>query len=132
MRRRQFQPKANIPMGTETFQRLSLQLHTSCATLVASPSPDSFNQLSKMFAALCNAGMAGEAMDVATDTMSAICERFEQVGAVSVTETEAARLYVALESIEDRLHQLPVNRLRKAVAEVEVFCASVGLEEATA
>ena len=121
-----FQPGANVPMVTETHQRLALQLRTTGETLIARPSPDSFNQLSKMFAALCNAGMAGEAIDLATDTMSDICDRYERVGKVGVSDTEAEWLRTAIASIDDRLPFLPVNRFRKAVAEVEAFCALAG------
>lgn len=128
MHRRQFQPKANVPMGTDSYKRLALQLHTSCATLIDCPSPESFNQLSKMFAALCNVGMAGEAMDLATDTMSDICDRYEQHLVVTVTECEAEWLQLAVASIDDRLHQVPVNRLAEAVSQVEMFCAFVGAE----
>lgn len=128
MRRRQFQPKANIPMGTETYERLALQLHTSCTTLIERPSPDSFNQMSKMFAALCNVGMAGDAIDLATGTMSDICDRYEQHLLVTVTECEAEWLRLAVASIDERLHQVPVNRLARAVSQVEIFCAFVGAE----
>lgn len=123
---RQFQPKANVPMVTETHRRLALQLRTSGETLIARPSPDAFNQLSKMFAALCNAGMAGDAIDLATDTMSDICDRYERVGKVGVNECEAEWLRVAIARIDERLPLVPVNRFNKAVAEVELFCASVG------
>lgn len=58
--RRRFQPKANVPMVTETHRRLALELRMAGESLVASPSVDAFNQLSKMLAALCIAGMAGE------------------------------------------------------------------------
>lgn len=73
--RAQFQPKANIPMVTETHRRLALELRMAGESLIASPSVDAFNLLSKMLAALCNAGMAGEAMDLATGAMSDICDR---------------------------------------------------------
>jgi hypothetical protein len=124
--RRQFQPKANVPMVTETHRRLALELRMAVETLIASPSVEAFNQLSKMLAALCNAGMAGEAIDLATDTMSDICDRYERVQKIGANELEAERLRLAIASIDDRLPLIPVNRFEKAVAEVEVFCATVG------
>jgi hypothetical protein len=123
---RQFQPNANVPMVTETHRRLALQLRMAGETLIERPSPDAFNQLSKMFAALCNAGMAGEAIDLATDTMSDICDRYERVGKVGVNECEAEWLRLAIASIDERLPLVPVNKFKKAVAEVELFCATVG------
>lgn len=124
--RRKFQPGANVPMVTETHRRLALELRMACETLIARPSVDAFNQLSKMLAALCNAGMAGEAIDLATDTMSDICDRYERMQKIGVNDLEAERLRLAIASIDDRLPMVPVNRFEKAVAEVEVFCATVG------
>lgn len=124
--RRQFQPKANVPMVTETHRRLALELRMAGESLIARPSVDAFNQLSKMLAALCNAGMAGEAIDLATDTMGDVCDRYEHVNKIGVNELEAERLRLAIASIDDRLPLIPVNRFAKAVAEVEVFCATVG------
>lgn len=124
--RRQFQPKANIPMVTETHRRLALELRMSGESLIARPSVEAFNQLSKMFAALCNAGMAGEAIDLATGTMSDICDRYERVGKIGVKDCEAVQLRLAIARIDGRLALLPVNKFLKAVAEVEVFCATVG------
>lgn len=124
--RRNFQPKANVPMVAETHRRLALELRMAGEALIASPSVDAFNQLSKMLAALCNAGMAGEAIDLATDTMSDICDRYERVQKIGISETEAEWLRLAIASIDDRLPLIPVNRFEKAVAEVAVFCANIG------
>lgn len=124
--RRQFQPKASIPMVTETHRRLALERRMAGESLIAAPSVDAFNQLSKMLAALCNAGMAGEAIDLATDTMSDICDRYERVQKIGVSELEGEWLRLAIASIDDRLPMIPVNRFAKAVAEVEMFCATVG------
>lgn len=124
--RRKFQPKANVPMVAETHRRLALELRMAGETLIASPSVDAFNQLSKMLAALCNAGMTGEAIDLATDTMTDICDRYERMQKIGVSELEAEWLRLAIASIDDRLPMIPVNRFEKAVAEVAVFCATVG------
>jgi hypothetical protein len=124
--RRRFQPKANVPMVTETHRRLALELRMAGEALIARPTVDAFNQLSKMLAALCSAGMAGEAIDLATDTMSDICDRYERVQKIGVSGPEAERLRLALACIDDRLPLIPVNRFQQAVAEVAVFCATVG------
>lgn len=124
--RRTFQPGANVPMVAETRRRLALELRMAVEALVTSPSVGTFNQLSKMLAALSGAGMAGEAMDLATDTMGDICDRYERVQRIGVKQTEAEWLRLAIASIDDRLPLIPVNLFKKAVAEVEVFCAMVG------
>jgi hypothetical protein len=123
---RRFQLKANIPMVTETHRRLALELRLAGETLINRPSPDAYNQLSKMFAALARAGMAGDMMTLAVDTMTDVCDRYERVGKVGVNECEAEWLRTAIASIDGRLAMLPVNKFAQAVAEVEVFCATVG------
>ena len=124
--RRKFQPKANVPMGTETHRRLALELRMAGEALIGSPSVDAFNQLSKMFAALASAGMEGEAIDLATDTMNDICDRYQRVGKIGLTDCEAEWLRLAIASIDDRLPRLPVNRFDRAVAEVAAYCALLG------
>lgn len=126
MRRRQFQPRANVPMVTETHRRLALELSLACEALIGAPSVEAFNQLSKMLAVLCNAGMAGEAIDLATDTLSTVCDRYERVGRIGVSETEAQSMRAAIASIDDRLPLIPLNRFERAVADVAIFCATVG------
>lgn len=121
--RKQFQPGANVPMVTETHRRLALELRLAGEALIGAPSVDTYNQLSKMLAALNNAGMAGEALDLATETMSAICDRYERVWRIGVSEPEAAALRLAIESIDARLPLIPLNRFAVSVAQVEIFCA---------
>lgn len=79
-----------------------------------------------MFAALCNCGMVGDAINLATDTMSVICDRYERVQRVGVRQDEATALRLAADGIDARLSMIPVNKLRGAFAEVEVYCTSVG------
>ena len=113
-------------MTTETYQRLALQLRMAGEALITHPTPDTYNQVTKMFSALVRAGMAGEAIDLANETLSDICDRYEEMGAIQVLDYEAAHLRLAIASVDDRLPLVPVNRINLAVREVEVFCASVG------
>jgi hypothetical protein len=129
MRRRQFQPRANVPMTQETFDRLALQMRMAGEALIASPSVDTYNGLSKIFATLNRAGMRGGAFDLGTATMNAICDRFERDHAISVTADEAEQLRTAIFSIEPALPKLPLNRLQKALAEIANFCAQLGLAD---
>lgn len=126
MRRRQFQPRADIPMMQETYDRLALELRMAGEALIASPTVDTYNQLSKMFAALNRGGMVGGAMELGTGTMNRICDRFEAEVAITVTADEAEQLRTAIFSIESALPRMPVNRFRQAVREVATFCAGVG------
>lgn len=124
--RKRFQANADVPMGTESYKRLALELHMTGETLIERPSPETFNTMSKMFAALSRAGMVGEAIDLATDTMNEVCDRYTRIGKVGLSREEAAQLRLAIANIDDRLPQLPVNRLNRAIVEVEIFCATVG------
>lgn len=121
-----FQRRANIPMTTDTFKRLELQLRTSTESLIARPTPDSYNQVTKMFSALVRCNLIGEAMDLGNDALSDICDAYTVTGAVAVTDVQAKHLRLAVDSVIQRLPLVPVNVLEQAVAEVEVFCASVG------
>jgi hypothetical protein len=121
-----FQRRANIPMTTDTFQRLELQLRMAAEALIGHPTPDTYNQLTKMFSALVRCNLAGEAMDLGNDALSDICDGYEATGALAVTDVQAEHLRLAVDSVNRALPLIPVNKLKQAVAEVEVFCASVG------
>lgn len=113
-------------MTTDTYQRLALELRMAGEALITHPTPDTYNQLSKMFATLIRARMAGDAIDLANDALSDICDRFEEEGQIRITDVEAEHIRIAIMSLDARLPAVAVNHLRQAVAEVEVFCASVG------
>ena len=119
-------PAGNVPMMTETQRLLALQLRMAVEAIIGAPSVDTFNTLSKIFAALCACGMVGDAIDLATDTMCVICDRYERVQRIGVKECEATALRLAADGIDARLSMIPINKLRHAIAEVEIFCASVG------
>lgn len=125
----QFQKGANVPMTTETYHRLSLELRMAGEALIASPSVATYNQLSKMLAALTRGGMEGGAMDLGSNTMVLICDRYEAPRVISTTDAEAGQLRTAIMSIEAALPQMPLNRFSQAVAEVEAFCAVVAPDE---
>lgn len=125
MRRRQL-PKGNVPMVTETHRRLALELRMVVEALVGAPSPDTYNQLSKMLAAMKRAGLDSTALECATNTMNEICDRFERVGKVGLKDSEAASLRQAIAGIDGRLAQVPFNKFSEAVAAVDVYCAAIG------
>ena len=118
--------EVNVPMMTETHRRLALELRMTVETLIARPSVDIYNQVSKMLAALNRGGMPQSVLDPATLTMNSICDRFERMGKVGVTSLEAAILRRALASIDGAMTRIPINKLDVAVALVDAWCASVG------
>ena len=113
-------------MTTEPHRRLALELRLAAETLISAPSPESYNTLSKMLAALNRAGLKFPAVDEATNTMNAICDRFERVGKVGVSLTEAAELRRAIARIDGAMWRIPVNLFAEAVAAVEVYCVAIG------
>jgi hypothetical protein len=124
-RRRQL-PPGRVPMTAPARNRLSLELHTSVELLLIRPSPEAYNQVSKMLAALDRAGMQCPALDQATDTMNLICDRYMRVGRVGARDSEAAALRAAVAGIDERLPYVAVDAVARAVAEVETFCALAG------
>lgn len=119
-------PAGNVPMMTETQRKLALQMRMAVEAVIGAPSVDTFNTLSKIFAALCSCGMVGDAIDLATSTMGAICDRYERVQRIGASAAEAAALRQAADGIDARLSIIPLNKLRLAIAQVELYCASVG------
>lgn len=113
-------------MTSPARNRLAMELSTSVEVLLLRPSPDAYNQVSKMLAALDRAGMKCPALEQATDTLNLICDRYIRVGKVGARECEAQALRAAVAGIDERLPYLAVNELDKAVAEVAAFCAAVG------
>lgn len=124
MRRRL--PKGNVPMVTETHRKLALELRLATETLIAAPSPETYNTLSKMLAALKRAGLVSAALEAANDTMSDVVDRYERIGRVGMKDSEAAALRQAIAEIDGGLARIPVNKFTEAVAAVEVYCATVG------
>lgn len=113
-------------MTAETYGRLALQLRMAGEALITHPTPDTYNQLTKMLATLVRAKMASAAIDAANNALSDICDRFEEEGRVYVTDDEAVRIRQAVARLDEKLPNVAVNHFRQAQAEVEVFCASVG------
>lgn len=116
---------ANTPMMRETHRRLALELRLAVESLVGAPSPESYNVLSKMLAALRRAGINAEMLEPATSTMNHICDRFELMGEVDLSGNEATTLRQQAGALEQLLPRLPVNVFARAVAEVEALCAIV-------
>lgn len=115
-------------MATESRDRLALELRMAGESLIARPSIDAYNTLSKMLAALNRAGMHDGLLDPGTNILNSICDRYEQSSSITVETEEAEQLRQALANIDAGLHRVPLQRLTRAVAEVEVFF-TVGVED---
>jgi hypothetical protein len=122
-RRSLFPPKANVPMVTATRDKLALEMRMAGETLIGRPSIDAYNTLSKIFAALERAGMRTDLVRPGSRIMCAICDRYEETRTITVGREEATGLRQAVADIDAGLHRVPLQRLERAVAEVEVFCA---------
>lgn len=118
-----FQPKANVPMTVESRDRLALEIRMAGESLIGQPSIDAYNTLSKMLASLVRSGMNGNLIEPGSIVMNQICDRYEQQGTLTVEPEEAQRLRQAIADIDAGLHRVPLQRLTRAVAEVEVFFA---------
>jgi hypothetical protein len=117
------QRRANRPMTATVHRRLALEIRLAVETLVGAPSPDSYNTLSKMLAALAGAGMKCEALTRATDTMNMVLDRYERIGKIGLSGDEIRALRESIAVLDGRMALIPVNRIAEAVAQVEVFCA---------
>ena len=122
-RRPTFQPKANVPMATETRDRLALQVRMAGESLIEQPSIDAYNTLSKMLASLTRAGLRADLVDPGSALMNGICDRYELTSGITVELEEAARLRQVIANIDAALHRIPVQRFARSVAEVEAFFA---------
>ena len=117
---------ANIPMMDRTRRGLALELHMAIVTLIEAPSPDAYNTLAKMLASMCRAGVTGHGIDASTHALTLICERFERIGKVGVSDAEADILRSAAGELDVELARVPVNKIMESVATVSYHCAEMG------
>lgn len=115
-----------IPMQTSTRDNLALELRLAIEVLILAPSPATYNQCSSMLAALMRSGVEGDAIDAATGTLTLICDRYERVGKVGVSEDEAASLRGATGGLDSAIGRIPLNKFREAVATVTAHMADMG------
>lgn len=127
--RHRFPAKANVPMVTATRDKLALELRMAGETVINRPSVDAYNTLSRIFAALERAGMRTDLVGPGSRIMCAICDRYEEKRAITVEREEATALRQAFADIDTGPHHVPLQRLERAVAEVEVFCTTADFQE---
>jgi len=115
-----------IPMMAATRDSLALELHLATEALIAAPSAETYNQLSKMLAALRRAGSTAASLDLASDAMLAICDRYDRVNKVGVSDAEAAILRQTAGGLDYQIGTVPMNKFKQSVADVSAFCIEVG------
>ena len=104
------------PMMRATHDALALELRLGAEALILAPSIDTYNQLMLMMSSLTTAGLTSASLNLALRTLTAICDRFEQVKAVNVSPAEAEELRSAVAALDAELPKITANRFRAAVA----------------
>lgn len=117
----------HVPMMRTTRDDVALEVRMAIEALIGAPSPDTYNQLSKMLAALCYTKVESEGLDRATETLSLICDRFERVHKVGVSDAEAQALRAAGGGLDAMLAKVPMNKFRESVAIVTYHGMELGI-----
>jgi hypothetical protein len=108
----------HVPMMTENRDALALQMHTAVETLIQRPSVDSYNRISKMLATMTYAGMKADCLNMATDTVNAVCDRFDRVQAIGLSDKEAETLRAMAGELDWMIGKIPSNVFKAAAATV--------------
>ncbi len=126
--RKPYAPRAIcVPMQKSTRDSIALDLHLAVEALIAAPGVATYNQLSKMMAAIVRTGAAGESLDTANDALTTICDRYERVSKVGVSMQKTMQLRHGSAGIDEMLGRIPVNKFRDAVACVSIYCGEMGI-----
>jgi hypothetical protein len=114
---RKFRP-IHVPMMPESRNALALQLHAAVETLINRPSIDSYNALSKMLATMTDAGITDECLNMATETLNGICDRYERVQRIGLSDKEGENLRAMAGELDWLIGKIPVNVFRASAAMV--------------
>lgn len=117
----------NLPMMAATRDRLALQLHMAVEALILAPSAGTYNSLSTKLCTLANAGMPADALLPANTIVRDICDRYERVGKVGVSDAEAMGLRAVIGDIDRLLATVPANVLINAEVVTAVHCEEMGI-----
>jgi hypothetical protein len=117
--RKAHRPKPiHVPMMAEGRDALAMQMHAAVETLIQRPSIDSYNRVSKMLATMNYAGLKADCLDMATDTVNAVCDRYERVKAIGLSDKEAEMLRAMAGELDWMIGKIPVNVFKAAAATV--------------
>lgn len=126
--RKQHKARAvDVPMMPETRDRLALSMHMAVEALIMAPSVETYNSLSTKLCTLSNVGMNCRGYFVATAAVQDICDRYERIGKVGVSATEAEALRSSVGDLDRMLASIPVNKLVAAEALTAAHCAEMGI-----
>ena len=117
----------NTPMMTPTRDKLALKLRLSVEALIAAPSPDTYSAVSKQLATIFRTGAKGAGLDLASLALTTICDRFERVHKVGVSEQEAVQLRDGAAGIDQMLATIPVNKIQQEGVQVALYCEEMGI-----
>lgn len=126
-RSKEYKPKAvHVPMMKETRDELALRLYAAIETLIADPDPVSYNALSVMLCTLKQAGAQGYALDDANSAMLDICNRYERVNRVGVSDGEEKLLRRAAGGLDALIGTIPVNQFKLASMRTKRWAEEMG------
>ena len=117
----------NVPICSNTRDNLALELRLAVENLILAPSPISYNEVSKMLATIYRTGARGEGLDLASDALTLICNRFERVHKVGVSEAEAEQLRRGAAGLDEMLAHIPLNKFVEAVSVVTYHSKEMGI-----
>lgn len=111
----------SIPMMAATRDRMALDLHAAVETLIHAPDIESYNHVSTKLIALGRVAGERDCLESAKEAMGAICDRFQRVGKMGVSEHEAHQLRKASGDMDSMIGTIPVNRMIKAEVETRIW-----------
>lgn len=118
-RNKQYRPRGvRVPMMAPTRDNLAMHLHAAVETLIAAPSIDAYNRVSKMLATMTQSGVDHIALNVASQTVNSICDRYERIGKIGVSGYEAGVLRDMAGHLDALLARIPVNVFKAAKSTV--------------
>lgn len=117
----------NIPMMRETHDDLALTLRMAIETLIACPDIEAYNEVSLRFITLGRAMGPQPFMEQAKQAMLDIAARFERVGKIGVSASEAASLREVSGDMDRAIAKVPVNRMLFAELRTQQMAANEGV-----
>ncbi len=117
----------NVPMMTEARDALALSMHWAIQALITHPTVETYNALSTKLSTLGYAGLDIPALEMAKQQLISICDRYERVGKIGVSDSEAARLRAAAPDLDAALGTIPINKMARAETVTALHCEAMGI-----
>ncbi len=130
--RRAYNPNkrcALTPMMKTSRDNLALSLHIAVEALIAAPSIDTYNSLSKKIFVMDSALQGNHApIEAAKSALNRIEERHQRMGKVGVASEEEKALRDASCGLDALLAKIPVEVMKAAKHRAALFCQAYGIE----